>query len=123
MKNQPTPTTYSEARDVLGTRDGLKIAHNTQLERLDVESGAAVIGVRLHATYVVRFYGSDALRLDSGGWRTVTTKQRINRYLPAGVSLAQKGGVWRVTDRRFGSEVVVDFSDGMLLRPDSAITA
>lgn len=110
-----TPTSYGEAASILGSRDGLKIANNTYLDRLEVD-GCGSIGIRLHSTYVVRFFQQGTTLLDSGGWQTLTTKKRINRYLPAGVSLAQKGGEWHVTDRRKGEVVTVDFSDGMVLQ-------
>ena len=61
------------------------------------------------------------IRLDSGGWETFTTKERMNRYLPEGVSVFQKAGVWYVGDLRFGGIVEVPFSDGMLIRPDSVV--
>jgi len=110
--NQPTPTNYTEAADVLGSRDARKIAHNTCLERLDAET----IGVRLHSTYVVRFHAVGTVTLDSGGWQTVTTKERMNRYLGAGFGLYQKAHVWYV-DTPAGVE---EYSDGMTLAPDSA---
>jgi len=111
--NQPEPTSYTEAAEILGSRDSRKIAHNTYLERLDAET----IGVRLHRTYVVRFNANGTTRLDSGGWRTVTTKERMNRYVPAGFGLYQKAHVWYI-DTPSGVE---EYSDGMILAPNSVL--
>lgn len=108
---QNTPTSYGEAAEVLGSRDDLKIANNTTLERI-----GCTIGVRLHQTVVVSFGVSGDVYLNSGGWQTTTTKERINRYLPAGVSLQTVRGTWQVTDRRGGKAVVVEFSDGMVIQ-------
>lgn len=108
MNTQPTPTNYTEAAELLGSKDSRKIAHNTYLERLDADT----IGVRLHSTYVVRFNADGTTRLDSGGWLTVTTKERMNRYLPAGYSIGAVRRVWFLY--RLG-ERVGEFSDGLVL--------
>lgn len=110
MKNQPTPTSYEEARDILRGHESRKIAGNTYLERLDAET----IGVRLHRTYVVKFYADPAhMRINSGGWRTVTTKDRINRYLPAGFYVRQEAYVWYVE----GPDGRTEFEDGHWIAP------
>lgn len=69
---------------------------------------------RLHHTNVVVRYPDGTIELDSGGWRTPTTKERINRYLPIGWCLWQRGGVWWL-DTPNG---VKRFRDGMLVRED-----
>ena len=100
---------YQEADQQLQGRcyDARKIANNTWLERLDDE----LIGVRLHSTYIVKFRANGDVIIDSGGWRTVTTKERINRYAfadtPDGVY--QEDFDWFV---RMGDEVL-PFRDGM----------
>jgi hypothetical protein len=84
---------YSEACDVLGTRNGRKIGNNTYLERL----GDDAIGVRLHSTYVITLYADGSVELDSGGWETVTTKERMNRY--SGARIFAEKHVWYVVTR------------------------
>jgi hypothetical protein len=69
--------TYATADATLGSRDRRKVANNTYLERRDEQT----IALRLHATDVVTFRPG-TITLDSGGWRTVTTKNRINYALP-----------------------------------------
>lgn len=54
--------------------------------------GATVI--RLHHTDIVTLFASGVARYDSGGWRTMTTKDRINAYGP--FKLVAVKGVWSV---------------------------
>lgn len=56
-----------------------KIANNTYAER----RGEA-IAVRLHDTDVVTFHPNGDIQLNTGGWFTVTTKERMNSMLPHG---------------------------------------
>ncbi len=104
-----SPTTYTEAAELLGSRDSLKIGHNTYLERMLSDD----IGIRLHATTIVAFLAEGGVILNSGGWQTVTTKERMNRYLPAGVSVVRNKKAWYVLDREAMNET--EFSDGMLI--------
>ena len=67
-----------------------KVANNTYLERRP----GGDIAVRLHATDVVTFHADGTATLDSGGWLTVTTKARINDYLPGGIVLSSIKGRW-----------------------------
>lgn len=50
--------------------------------------------IRLHYTDIMVFRPDGSIFLDSGGWKTVTTKERMNRYLPGGMSLYQQDGFW-----------------------------
>jgi len=65
-----------------------KVGNNTYAE---IESDNSV-SVRLHGTAVVRFYPNGLVKLNSGGWRTSTTKNRINKYSP--VKVYQKKYEW-----------------------------
>lgn len=51
-----------------------KLQNNTYLERL----GEGEIGLLLHNTYIARFMSDGSVILDTGGWRTVTTKDRFS---------------------------------------------
>lgn len=107
--------TFGKANELLANRDRKKIANNTYLERLP--SGS--IGVKLHATYVVVIHADGTYTLNSGGWRTVTTKSRINQFSPAYVY--QDDGEWYVNDGGFGNRVA--FEDGMRVRPGGVVHA
>lgn len=78
------------------------------------DSSANLI-VTYHKTQVVRRQIDGAIVLNSGGWRTVTTKNRMNQtsnqyYL--GYSVYQKSGEWFVNWRG----EVLRFRDGITLR-------
>ena len=70
--------------------------------------------VTYHHTCVVKF-NSDEIILDSGGWRTVTSKLRMNQasnQYGLGFSVYQKDHVWYVD----GPGVPLKrFSDGMVI--------
>ncbi len=80
-----------------------KIDNNTYLER----RGDDAIAVKLHATDIVTFHRDGRVTINSGGWQTVTTKDRLNNYSPLRV-YADKG-VWYVSD---GEKTVV-YEDGL----------
>ncbi len=69
--------------------------------------------VKYHATEVVIF-SNDTILLDSGGWRTVTTKTRMNQasnQYGLGYQVYQKDHVWYVDFK--GQSL--RFDDGMVL--------
>lgn len=98
--------TYTSAEATLGNRASRKLANNTYLERRDDDS----IAIRLHATDVVTFQPG-TVTLNSGGWRTVTTKERLNRVLP----VWSKAGTWYVGGN--GDEPIV-YDDGITFTDD-----
>lgn len=96
--------TFDEAKSIVDKARGgkKKLGNNTYLEKTD--DG---YGIRLHQTYVVEILPDDQYRLDSGGWETVTTKDRINDYSPA--SISQKKGNWYLNDgTKYRDGIVVD---------------
>jgi hypothetical protein len=92
------PTSFNEARDIyLDAPDrrksnprGLKLANNTYLRW-----GDRHFAVRLHDTDVVTFHDDGTIELDTGGWDTVTTKQRMNACLRQ-YRVFQHAHVWYV---------------------------
>lgn len=93
--------TFTEADAKLGTKEIKKLENNTHLVRLDADR----IGVRLHQTYVVVYHRSGKVAVDSGTWRTVTTKDRINKYTPCRVS--QVKFEWFVGGKPFVDDMTV----------------
>ena len=69
-----------------------KIGNNTYAE-IEYDNS---VSIRLHGTAVVRFFPNGLVQLNSGGWRTSTTKDRINKYSP--VSVYQKNYEWFLRD-------------------------
>lgn len=105
---------YDTAERFLAGRQEKKLANNTVIYRGDDGS----IGVRLHRTTVVRYFRNGDVMLDSGGYRTVTTKQRINQLLPGMIGLSQRDYNWTVENRYLGTKE--PFRDGMIVRGPSA---
>ncbi|MCK5604432.1 hypothetical protein KAR91_21255 [Candidatus Pacearchaeota archaeon] len=89
---------YKQADSLLQgrCRESRKLANNTYLERRVDQNNPTINGdsfaVRLHATDIVTYKPDGTIVLNSGGWRTVTTKERINTFSP--VNLWQEKGVW-----------------------------
>lgn len=85
--------THAEAvKMVRGKRnkDSRKIGNNTYAEILSDNT----VAIKLHSTYVVKIRDDDTYTLNSGGWQTVTTKDRINQYSP--VRVYQRDFTWYV---------------------------
>jgi hypothetical protein len=70
---------YAKADSMLQgrCRESRKLGNNTYLLR-----GNKEIAVKLHATHILTFYPNGSIRVATGGWNTVTTKARINEYIP-----------------------------------------
>lgn len=82
-----------------------KLAHNTYRVTIDGQPG-----VMFHRTVILRLGDWDGVYiLNSGGWRTFTTKQRLNALLPGGIQVWQKDFEWFVSTR----DGEIPFEDGM----------
>lgn len=86
----------------------------TFVERRDASDD---IAIRQHQTDIIRYRQDGTIALDSGGWRTVTTKERLNSLSPARID--QENGIWYVAGpgdnweaRRVGRTL---FYDGMIV--------
>lgn len=68
---------HDAERFLEGARNGYDrpIANNTRIHRV----GEDCIGIHLHSTDVIRLLRDGSTELNSGGWRTVTTANRIGR--------------------------------------------
>lgn len=88
---------YEQADALLQGRCRLsrRLANNTYLIR-NVDNSLLI---RLHQTDVVTYHPDSTITLNSGGWRTSTTKDRINTFSPARV--CQHKGVWYIGDSFF----------------------
>lgn len=110
---------YEQAVGLLRGKSTRTVCNNTIIAKGTSVGGHTVVSVYLHRHPVVRLYSDGKVILDSCGYRTVTTKDRINRCLPAGVDLSQDKGTWYL--RKFamqeqyygGKGTVVPFVDGM----------
>jgi hypothetical protein len=107
---------YIEALEQLTGRcsNGRKVGNNTCLERR--ENGA--IALRLHSTDIITFGTDGATVLNSGGWRTVTTKDRLNRHLPDPWRVNSERGFWFL--QRNGDSF--PFADGVTINANGTVT-
>jgi hypothetical protein len=110
-KLKATPHTYSEAAAVLNGRDSVKLGNNTWLERIVTDRLKIV--VRLHSTNIVVFHDDGRVTLHTGGYRTVTTKDRLNQFITGRVY--QKAHQWYYVRHRLGLEQ--NFAEGMEVQP------
>jgi hypothetical protein len=115
---------FEEAVDYLGGRQSRQLAGvQTRAVFLslqhDLEGARAAIGVRYHDTTVITFFSDGTIELDSGGYRTVTTKKRMNVFLPNPLAVYQAKGEWFVTLNGFWygktKSTIVGFKDKMRL--------
>ena len=84
--------------------------------RVDLEhGGVAFVHIR---TEVVRVMPGGTVILNSGGWHTMTTKGRLNRFQGLGAVYSRRGQ-WKVATSREPDGV--PFVDGMRIRPDGVV--
>jgi len=88
-----------------------RIANNT----FKWTDGDGATVYRLHKTDILLIEEDGRQHLNSGGYRTHTTKDRLNTYLQGYVVFSDRG-VWKV--RRHSDGETVPFEDGMVL-PDA----
>jgi hypothetical protein len=96
--------TYEKGVELLsrGRNGQKKLDNHTYLHRIDAQT----IAVRLHDTDVVAIHDNGTYTLNTGGWQTVTTKDRINKFSPA--RLYQRNGLWYVGEYVFEEGMTVD---------------
>ncbi len=98
------------ARSARSAADGKPVANNTRL----VMRGDSV-ALRLHSTDIVLFKPRGAVVLNSGGWKTVTTKARMNEFA---ARVWSERGTWHASV--YGKSA--PFADGMTFYPSGKIT-
>lgn len=94
------PTSYNECQRIASTRKR-KLAPNTTLVIAN-----NYFAIRFHATEVVRFFDNHTASLHTGGYHTVTTKERINA---AGFGVYQRDFQWYLA----GPNGDITFIEGM----------
>jgi len=117
---------YTERRNAGNLERGVKLGNNTYLEWEPDETRGVEpewFAVRLHSTNVVTFHADGRVVLDSGGWLTVTTKARLNDYIPSGWRVYADRGVWCLA--HYASEGGWDnakaYADGITIYPSMGI--
>jgi hypothetical protein len=90
---------------------------STRLVKID----DSTYGIRLHATIVVKIHSDGTYTLNSGGWHTKVTKERIEEYAPVNISsfkwvLPQGSYYWHDNKTR-----AAHFVDGMRVNSKGAL--
>ena len=101
---------FDRVLEEMNGRDSKKVGNNSYLKKLD----DGRIGYLLHNTYIAKF-GKGDVTLDSGGWLTHTTKDRMNQALamvtPYGIS--QEKGNWYIVKNDGNWSKIAPYYDGM----------
>lgn len=74
-----------------------KLAHNTYAWRMP----NCDIAIRLHNTDILTFRSDGTVIYRTGGWRTVTTKARLNRFGAPGHRIYQHKFNWFINNEPF----------------------
>ena len=107
---------WSDCKVFLAGKAERKLGHNTIVYERSATliDGKPSYAVRYHMTDIMTYRPDGRIRLDSNGWNTTTTAQRMNACSPFGVSFSDNyGGVYSPT----GSDGAA-FVDGMLSDTD-----
>lgn len=92
-------------KDILAKVNDYKTAKIIDRNTLKIEYNNGNTAIRLHDTDIVTFSG-DKIILNSGGWRTSTTKDRINKFAP--VYIHQTKGLWYIDNKLFYDNCIVN---------------
>lgn len=98
-----------------GATDERTAGNNTTVRVREDQS----VAVRLHASDVVVYHVDGSTSLYTGGWRTSTTKERINHYCPPGWSVSSIRGVWWL---RRGDVQWFPFAEGITIHADGSVS-
>tara|TARA_Y100001973_G_C5209218_1_gene344282 strand:+ start:23058 stop:23576 length:519 start_codon:yes stop_codon:yes gene_type:complete len=130
MNSDNYPNSYEQAADIWENRrrknaSQVKIAHNTYLAPGQCDFMPRWTGKREDVCYVIKLHGHSIVEfrpngevmLDSCGWRTRTTKDRMNRALPDGQRVYQSQHEWFIS--AYNTEVqdntVWEYFDGFIV--------
>ena len=105
------PRNYEEAAQFLGDRlsKNVKGKRATVIVRFD----DSAIRLRYHGTTVAEFRKDGSVQVNSGRWRSRTTKDRINQAIRGLGVVFQKNFEWFMVD--YQRNTTVPFQDGMVV--------
>lgn len=98
---------YNDLKEKLNKRNNRNIKYDNNTYILSKEDD---IAIRLHETDIVTLKNNGDIILNSGGWHTPTTKDRINKILydaNTNYYISQKNGIWYVGDYRFKEGITI----------------
>jgi hypothetical protein len=118
--------TYQQAKDYLQGKKSRPYAHNTRIIIDTLDLGHEVITVTYHDNPVVNFFPDGTVTYSSCGWKTPTTKERINWFLPDGFRVYQEKSVWylaKVINWDWQNAERFIFADGIAIKADNVYNA
>jgi len=102
---------YEQAMTLLRGKHRRAVCYNTEL----LDNGTTV-EVQLYGRTIVELFKEGKVTINSCGYRTKTTKDRINRCLPGPWILCQYERVWNLWNPvTMGVDENVAFVDGMMV--------
>jgi len=78
--------------------------------------------MRLVETDIITWHSDGRIVLNSGDWKTVTTKKRYNDYLPGPWCVYSEKRIWYVRFGGWDRGTTYTFADGMTLYPNGSVT-
>ena len=112
---------YKNAADYLGKKDERPYTRGRlQFNRIQRRT-ADSIAMELHGHDVVVWHQDGRTVLDSCGWRTPTTKERMNECVPFG-GVSQRKGQWYFSTGPWDDRTEFVFEDNMVLNSDGSVS-
>ena len=96
--------THEEARSLFGECSNQNTGHRLA-NKTYIQMRGSSFAIRLHNTDIVVIRPNGTYKLNSGGFRTTTTRRRMNHVLPCVVN--QKSGLWSIGDSFFEDHMVI----------------
>ena len=105
---------YRSLSYLIDGRESKKIGNNTIVHRLDDDT----VAIKYHRTNILKINQENVVTISTGGWETVTTKDRLNQFLRCrGFYIFQKKGTWYIS----GNDETVPYEDGMRITQDGTL--
>jgi hypothetical protein len=105
---------YGSLSNFLNGKDERKLGNNTIVHRLDDET----VAIMYHRTNILKINSESVVTINTGGWETTTTKDRLNQFLSCrGFGIFQKKGTWYIR----GNDETVPYEDGMSITADGTL--
>lgn len=81
-------------------KDRKKIENNTWF----IKYPDGTVAIRLHNTDIITCTPDNVVTFDTGGWHTIITRDRMNKYMPSGLSVCTHRGemLWNDNTSRAG---------------------
>ena len=102
---------YSDWIRFLGTKSFKRLCHKTNIK---VNYNLS-IGISFWSTNIITIYPSGTLELNTSGYRTLTTKRRLNQLTPYRFNIYQRDFIWYAED---ANGDITEFVDGLKINRD-----